>query len=141
MANLLFGHDQTVADWIAKQANGKPFHQPFDAFGLVDATGRLVGGFIFTGFNGHSIELSLAGKAVASRGGMAAVLQYVFVQLGCTRMQMHTRRHHKRVLRQLNKLGMKYEGIARRFYGRDDAVCYALTTDDLDEFKRRWRLT
>lgn len=140
MSNLLFGHDQTVADWVAQQASVPPFHAPYDAIGILDAQGTLVGGFVFNGFNGHSIEMSLAGRGVASRGAMAAVLSYVFDQLKCSRMQMHTRRRHKRVCRQLVKLGMKYEGIARRFYGRDDAACYALTVDDLEAFKTRWRL-
>jgi RimJ/RimL family protein N-acetyltransferase len=142
MSNLLFGHDQAVAEWVARQAGQKPFSAPFNAFGIVDDNGRLTGGFVFTGFNGHNIELSLAGRTVATRGAMAAVLSYVFAQLGCSRMQMHTRcKGAKRVRRQIAKLGMKYEGVARRFYGREDAACYALTIDDLADFKSRWRLT
>jgi hypothetical protein len=142
MSALLFGHDEVVAEWVAKQARGKPFVQPFTAFGLVDGAGRLTGGFVFTSYNGHNIEMSAAGSATVCRSSIAAVVHYVFTQLGCSRVQMHTRCHGaKRVRRQLAKLGMKYEGIARRFYGRDDAACYALTIDDLAQFKARWRLT
>jgi hypothetical protein len=146
MAALLFGHDQAVADWVAQQAKGKPFHAPFTAFGLLDHEGRLVGGYVFTGFNGNSIEMSAAGQATVSRGGIAAVVQYVFGQLGCSRLQMHVSRRKKELLRMLaprrgGKPLFKYEGVARRFYGKDDAVCYALTIDDLAEFQSRWRLT
>lgn len=138
--NLLFDHDQAVADWVSKQANEKPFVQPYTAIGIITPEGRLTGGFVFTSFNGHNIEISLAGKSVASRGAMRGVLHYVFEQLKCSRMQMHTRRNHKRVCKQLVKLGMKFEGIARRFYGKHDAACYALTTDDLEGFKMRWKI-
>lgn len=137
--NLLFGHDMAVAEWVGK-LNGKPFVLFDRAFGLVDADGRLRGGYVFTGYNGDSIELSLAGSAAASRSGMSAVLSYVFDQLQCSRLQMHTRKSNKRTLRQLYRLGLGYEGVAKRFYGREHGVCYALTVDDLPKFKARWRL-
>lgn len=141
MSALLFGHDRAVADWVSGQVNkGKPFHEPFHAFGLL-REGRLVGGFVFTGHNGTSVEMSLAGRATITRGAISALLDYVFRQLGYSRLQVHTKRRHKRVCRILHNGGLKYEGIARRFYGKDDAVVYALTVDDLPEFKSRWRLT
>lgn len=137
--DLLFDHDQTVADWVAGQTNSIPFVSPYTALGLVSA-GRLVGGFVFTGFNGHNVELSLAGRAVIAPKAIRALLHYVFEQLKCSRMQVHTHRRQKRVCRLLHRSGFKYEGIARRFYGRDDAACYALTVDDLPDFKTRWKL-
>lgn len=139
MRSLLFGHDETVAEWVAKQAGARSFVQPFTAFGLVH-DGHLVGGFVFTGFNGHNIELSIAGKQSVSRSAIRALLNYVFEQLKCSRLQVHTRRKHKRVCRLLHRSGFKYEGVARRYYGRDDAACYALTADDLPDFKTRWKL-
>ena len=145
--NLLFGHDKTVAEWVAKQANSKPPVDPYTAFGFVSADGRLTGGAVFTGYNGDTVELSLAGRAMATRGAWAAIVSYAFEQLKCQRLQMHISRRNRRVLRMLagrrgrnSGLGVHYEGIARRFFGKDDGVLYSLTTDDLPAFRARWKI-
>ncbi len=139
--NLLFGHDKTVAEWVAKQAHSKPPIAPFTAFGFLDGQGTLVGGCVFTGYNGDCIELSLAGRGSATRAAMAAVASYVFEQLGCKRLQMHTNRRNKHTLRMLaGRLGVRYEGVARRFFGKDDGIVYSLTVDDLPAFKAKWKI-
>ena len=140
--NLLFGHDEAVAEWVSRQARGKPFHPPYTAFGFVDQTGRLQGGFVFTGFNGDAIEVSGAGGAVTSRSAWRALLNYVFDQLKCSRLQMHTRRSNKRVKRILSheRSGFVFEGVSRRLYGREDGIRYSLTVDDLPAFKAKWKL-
>lgn len=137
---IIVGHDQAVAEWVAGKT-GKPFHPPFVAIGVTGSEGGLIGGYVFTGFNGDSIELSVAGKGVVSRDGWRAVLDYVFGQLKCSRLQMHTSMKNKIVKRTLSKAFPRgFEGIARRFYGKHDAVCFALTVDDLSDFRSRWRL-
>lgn len=143
---ILLGHDTAVAEYVAS-IGGKPFLPPYTAIGALDKTGHLQGGAVFTGYNGNSIEISLAGRGAATRAMMAAVIAYVFGQLKCTRLQMHTNRRNKHVLRMLagrrgpgSGLGVHYEGVARRFYGKDDAVMYSLTADDVVAFRKRWRL-
>lgn len=136
---ILLGHSEAVAEWVAR-ISGKPFHPPYEAIGVVNAQGTLTGGFVFTGFNGNGVELSLAGRGVTGRGAWRAVLAYVFDQLGCQRLQMHTRKSNKAVRTALPKLGIKFEGTARNFYGREHGLTYSLTTDDLAAFKARWRL-
>lgn len=139
--NLLFGHDKTVAEWVAAQAHSKAPTADFTAFGFVNASGALTGGCVFTGYNGTSIELSLAGRAAATRGGWAAITHYVFEQLKCTRLQMHTNRRNKHTLRMLaGRLGVRYEGVARRYFGKDDGIVYSMTVDDLPAFRAKWRL-
>lgn len=141
MSALLFGHDTVVAEWVARQAHSKPPVAPYTAFGFVDSRGTLTGGCVFTGYNGDTVELSLAGRSAATRSGWAAITSYVFDQLGCSRLQMHTNRRNKHTLRMLaGRLGVRYEGVARRFFGKDDGVCYSLTVDDLPAFKAKWRI-
>jgi RimJ/RimL family protein N-acetyltransferase len=137
--NLLFGHDETVAEWVGRVV-GKPFHAPYTAIGIIDREGTLRGGFVFN--NHHdaaSIELSLAGN-VASRSAWRGVLHYVFVQLGCKRLSIHTRKSNKAVRKQAPRLGFKFEGIARSLYGDEDGLCYSLTANDLAPFRSRWKL-
>jgi RimJ/RimL family protein N-acetyltransferase len=139
LTGLVFGHDETIAEWVGKKV-GKPFHKPYTAFGVIDEQGTLTGGFVFTGYNGDGIEMSLAGKGCVTRGAMCAVLDYVFRQQGCKRLQVHTRRSNKQVCRLLRRLcGQEgYEGIARKFYGDEDGIVYALTTPE--KFRERWKL-
>lgn len=136
---IVFGHDETVAKWVGS-ALGKPFHAPYTAFGLIDKDGYLRAGFVFTGYNGDAIEMSLAGGACLTRGAMRAVAQYVFHQLKCSRLQIHTPRKNKRVRKLAPKFGFKYEGVARRLYGEQDAFTYAITSDDMPLLQARWRL-
>ncbi len=145
--NLLFGHDKSVAEWVARQANSKAPTADFSAFGFVDGAGALIGGCVFTGYNGTSVELSMAGRAAATRTGWAAILSYVFDQLGCVRLQMHTSQRNKRVKRMLappigkGGLGVRYEGVAKHYFGRGkDAVVYALTIDEIAAFRAKWKL-
>lgn len=142
MSALLFGHDEAIADWVSRQAKGKPFTQPYTAFGFVDREGRLTGGFVFTGYNGDSIEMSAAGRAVTTREAWRALLNYVFEQLNCSRLQMHTRRSNKRAKKHLapERTGFVFEGISRRLYGREDGIRFSLTIDDLPAFKKRWKI-
>jgi hypothetical protein len=136
---LLSGHDKVVAEWVGKK-NGKAFSPPFSALGVIDCQGTLRGGFVFTGYTNDAVELSLAGRGCASRNVWSGVLDYVFRQLGCSRLQIHTRRSNRAVRRQAPRLGFRFEGIARRMYGREDGITYSLTADDLDGFRTKWRL-
>jgi RimJ/RimL family protein N-acetyltransferase len=136
---ILLGHDEAVASWVGA-ITGKPFHPPFTAIGSIDPEGHLTGGFVFTGYNGSTVELSLAGHGVTHRGLWRAVLAYVFDQLGCDRLQIHTAASNKAVRKLAPRLGFAYEGKSRRFYGREDAFVYSLVRDDLSSFRRRWRL-
>lgn len=139
--NLIFGQDKAVAEWVAAQAHSKAPTADYSAFGFVNSAGALTGGCVFTGYNGTSIELSLAGRSAATRSGWAAITAYVFDQLGCQRLQMHTNRRNKHTLRMLaGRLGVRYEGVARRFFGKDDGIVYSLTVDDLAAFKAKWKI-
>lgn len=136
---IVLNQSEAVAEWVAR-FSGKPFHLPYEAIGITDANGALTGGFVFTGYNGDGIEVSVAGRGIASRSAWRAAVAYVFDQLGCKRLQMHTRKSNAVVRRILPKFGMRYEGTARRFYGDENGLIFSLTTDDLSAFRARWRL-
>lgn len=136
---LLFGHDETVAEWVGK-INGKPFYPPFSAFGVVNGDGRLIGGFVFNGYNGDAIEMSVAGGASLTRTAMRAAMFYVFNQQSCSRLQIHTRRRNKLVRKFAPMIGFRFEGVSRRHYGNEDGLCYSITRDDLPKIVERWKL-
>lgn len=136
---LLFGHDKTVSEWVSVKVK-KQFHEPFTSIGVLNREGTLTGGFIFNDFTGNSIEMSIAGKGVFSRGVWKAVINYVFDQLKCSRLQMRTHRKNSLVKKLAPRLGFVCEGKARNFYGKEDAFVYSLVESDLDTFRSRWRL-
>lgn len=136
---ILFGHDEVVAEWVGRK-NGAPFHQPYSAFGIIDAAGTLKGGWVFTQYTGSAVLISAAGGASVKREALRGLVGYVFEQLGCVRMEAHTRRSNKRTRKQLPRLGFAFEGVARKLYGDEDGLTYSLTIDDLPKFKQRWKL-
>lgn len=136
---ILYGHDPTVAEWVGK-INGRAFEPPYAAFGVIDREGTLTGGCVFTGFNGDSICFSMAGRAALSREALRETIRYVFDQLGCARLETNTRRSNKLTRKHAPRLGLKFEGVARRYYGQEDGIRHSLTIDDLPAFKRRWKL-
>lgn len=138
---LMLGQDTAVSEFVGRIV-GKPFHADAMAstIGVVSPEGRLIGGYVFTGYTGPSIEMSLAGSGVALRSTWGAVLAYVFDQLGCVRLQVHTRRDNARARKQATRLGFRYEGTMRRYYGDCPGLVYSLTADDLPAFRARWKL-
>ena len=136
---ILIGHDQVVADWVAK-AIKKQFCPPYTAIGTVDADGRLTGGAVFTNYTGDAVELSIAGGGVVNRAAWRAIAHYVFEQMGCSRLTIHTSAKNKRVRRMAPKFGFVFEGTARNLYGSVNGLCYSLVRDDISSIKQRWRL-
>lgn len=137
---LLFGHDKTVGEWVGNKVR-KPFLSPFTSIGVLDREGTLIGGFVFNDFTGTSIEMSVAGKGIFSRGAWRGVINYVFEQLKCSRLQIHTSRKNKTIKNIAPKVGFVFEGKSRNFYGENQsALVYSLTTNDLPAFKKRWGL-
>lgn len=129
---------QRVAAYVARFA-GKPFSPPFVAFG-VERDGEVIGGFVFNGYTGPSIEVSLAGRAVISREAWREVLRYVFVQCGCARLGMATPVTNRGACVLARKAGMVYEGPGRRECGAVNSARFSLTVDDLPKFRERWHL-
>lgn len=142
--NLVFGHDQVIADWVSSKTNGKPFVLPCKAFGLVNGDGRLIGGCVFTGINDKTLELSLAGPATFTRSAWRAIISYVFEQNDYSRLQMHVSQRNKPLLRMLapmRKAGVKFENVSECHYGPDhDAVVFSLTRKRLDAFRKKWKI-
>ena len=134
--DLLFGHDKAVADWVGDKV-GKSFSEPYTAFGVIK-DGRLIGGAVFTGFTGDAIELSIAGRGVVCRGLWAAVHNYVFRQLRCHRLAIHTSSENKRVRKMAPHFGFVFEGKSRNLFGKHDGFCYSIVRGDLPALRKKW---
>jgi RimJ/RimL family protein N-acetyltransferase len=136
---ILYGHPEAVAEWVASKV-GADFKPPYSAFGVVDSLGALRGGWVFAHYTGVSVRVSSAGGFSVKREALRELTNYVFGQLGCVRMEAHTRRGNKAVRKQLPRLGFSFEGVAKRLYGDEDGLTYSLTIDDVPAFRKRWKL-
>src|SRR5688500_20014283 len=72
---------------------------PVNAVGLgIVQDEQLIGGFVFSNFTGHNIEVSAAVDRASwvTRGTLDQMFGYPFRQLGCTRITAITREDNKR---------------------------------------------
>lgn len=139
MTVLLFDHDKTVAEWVGSKI-GKPFSDPYTAIGTLGKDGNLTGGAVFTNFTGTAIEISIAGRGVVCRSFWTAAAHYVFEQLKCTRLSIHTSRRNRRIKKMAHKFGFVFEGVSRGLFGKTDGLCYSIIKDDLPALKARRRI-
>lgn len=92
MVDLVYGHNETVAKWVAQQIPGceRGFEKPV-AIGVVDQE-RLIGGTVFHNWNPEAavIEMSSAGSSPKwlSWKMVKAIFGYVFDQAQCQMVVM-----------------------------------------------------
>lgn len=89
------------------------------AVGLVDDAGELVGGIIFTGWNGSDAEVHYYGPRRLTRRTVRLMMQLAAGVLNLNRLTVRTRKAS--MARGVAKLGAVYEGTVRRLYGPTDA--------------------
>ena len=91
------------------------FSEPFEALCTV-RDGRLMAGAVFTGYTGANIDVTIAGEPGAYwRPLLRGMADYVFRQLGCTRMSAMT--EQRKVAKMCLRLGAQTEGRLRDYYG------------------------
>ncbi len=133
MIDLLYGHSQTVADWVARQIPGceRGFLNPV-ALGVVD-DGKLIGGTVFHNWAPEAgvIEMSSAGTSPRwlHPRMLRAIFAYAFDQIGCQMVVMRVSERNERMVRIANRFG--FAGVLiPRLRGRDEAEWIFSLTDD-----------
>ncbi len=129
---LLAGHDVAVAQWAAtKYAAGLPAYVM--ALGIVDDAGNIHGAATLHEFNGSNVELCYWGPSTVTRRIATQIAGICFLGLKVCRVTCRTPRGNKTVVRHLPKLGFKFEGLLRHFYGptkAQDAILFGMTRAD-----------
>lgn len=120
--------DLRVADYVAERC-GTVIQRPFTALG-VEVDGKIVIGAVFNGFNGHSIELTMAGDPRGfTRAFLRRLGRYVFEELGCLRASFTTEQDH--VVNLIHRLGGQTEGRKRNHFGRGrDGIILGILRED-----------
>ena len=129
----LGGADQYVAAWVAQQLDiSLEDWGPCSACGVV-LDGQLIAGVVYNEYrelrHGRTMCASIASISPrwATRKTLRDLFAYPFRQIEVRRLWSTTARRNKNARTVLERLGFKFEGIARRSHdGRQDAAVYGM---------------
>lgn len=119
---IIIGQDAAVAAWLVEIQGCYPLAYNM-AIGLADEAGQLVGGILFTGWNGSDIEVHYYGPGTLTRRIVRLICGLAVKQFDVNRMTVRTRKKH--MSRGCRKLGATFEGTVKRLYGPTDARNHA----------------
>jgi len=125
---LLHGHDDTVAQWVGNRLDGY-FPPPYRAAGIIDAKGVLCGGFVLVWHHNQTAEMSMATTGdVVTHGIAKSFFTWAFDECGVWRLQIRTSKRNRAIKKAAPKLGFRFEGAARDWYGPgSDALVWYMT--------------
>ena len=141
MTELLFGHDDQIAGWVAQRIphmHGKPFVD-FSAIGVTHA-GGLIAGVVYNELypEYRTLQLSMAAESPkwARRGIIKALLHYPFEQLEINKLWTATPHTNERAIRFNLGIGFKREAVLRHHFGpkSHSVICSMLKS----EYRRRY---
>ena len=115
---LLVGSDELVAAHFL-QPRGQEFFKYDRALGIVK-DGELVGSVLFHGWNGANLELSYYGKGTVTAGLFRWIACFIMQEFNPARLTVVTSKRNRRLIRSLQRLGFKIEGVQRCYYGEPD---------------------
>jgi hypothetical protein len=116
--HLVTGQDIRVAEWMFNVSKCRPMLFNL-AVGIEDDVGNLVGGIMFTGFNGSDAEVHFVGVGRLKRRTVRAIFAIALKVFNLNRLTVHTRKEH--MSRGVLKLGAVFECEVRRLYGPTDS--------------------
>lgn len=138
---LLTGFQKYMALWVASRIEGTvPLDfGPFEACGIVDASGQIVAGVVYHGFrraNG-TIEMSVAADTPrwATPGIIRGLLAYPFGQLGVTKAVAMVDPDDARTVRFVTGLGFEREAILKRHVAGQDVAIHSMFRET---WLKRW---
>jgi hypothetical protein len=133
MIDYVYGHDQVVADFVAHLIPHcrRGFGAHAKAIGVID-DGILIAGIVYYNYDPEAAIIEIAGAALPktgwlTRGTIARMYGYPFLQVGCQMVVQRTPADDERLLGMLAAYDYSFVKIPRLF-GRDrDGVVCSLT--------------
>lgn len=139
MNRLLFDHDKIVSDWVGKNLDCE-FTNILAAVGVLGQDGTLIGGSVLHDRTRYDVELSHFGVQTFTPDLVRALAYIVFIHANLSRLSLMIARKKKRVRKAVMKYGFSYEGLRRKFYGKnqgDDGIQYGMLREEC-RFLRRF---
>lgn len=125
---LLVGHDELVAEFVAKLAPiERPVFPPgYRAFGVLNDRNALISGVVFSEYMPQFGTIQLSAASVSSfalsTDIVSSLFGYAFRQLACNRLWARTAVKNVRATRILKHLGFTFEGAMADAYGVGQAA-------------------
>lgn len=117
VTDIIIGQDATVASWLFEVSGCRPMQYNM-AVGLADHQGELVGGILFTGWNGSDVEVHIYAPGQLTRKIVRLIFGLALMHFNVNRVTVRTRK--KSMARGCVKLGAVHEAKIRRLYGPSD---------------------
>lgn len=117
-AGLLFSCDEAIGQWLLKTKN-KPFLKFDRCIGIVN-NNELIGAVLFHGWNGADVELSYYGHYTLTLGILRSIAVFSLEEFDVARVTCITSKRNRHLMKSLQKLGFKVEGVQRCHYGKHD---------------------
>lgn len=124
------------SDGYAIANETSPFNPTKDVVIARVESGELLGGVIFQGYTGASIQIHVAGfhPQWINRDMLWITFHYPFVQLKCKRLVGLVPSSNQKAIAFNTKLGFKEEARVKEIYPSGDLIIMTMTKDDA----RRW---
>lgn len=124
--------DERIAEFVGKELGFGVF-PPWTAMGI-EKDGQIIGGVLLNCFEGKDLHVSVAGRGFG-KNFLQSVGEYVYNQLGCTRMTVQT--EHDSIVRLAQRLGGQIEGRLRDHFGEGrDAVIIGILRGEYRYLKK-----
>ena len=117
---LLFDCDEHVARWLFNFLQCSRHYTYDRAVGLIDPQGGLIGGVLFQNWNGPNVEFSYYGKSTLTLGVTRCLARYILTEFDPARLTAITSKRNRQLMRALQRLGFRLEGVQRCYYGSKD---------------------
>src|SRR5712671_1121969 len=117
-AGLLFNCDEMVGQWLLT-LKGSPYFKFDRCIGIIKGT-DLVGAVIFHGWNGADLELSYYGHSTLTLGIVRSISAFMLEEFDLARVTCITSKKNRHLMKSLQKIGFKLEGVQRCHYGKRD---------------------
>jgi hypothetical protein len=116
---VVLDDQERCAAWAVKKYKLMPGGKWDRVIGVVN-DGVLVGVWMFTSYNGHNAEISFYGNNAVTRGILKVLAHIAVNDLRLSRWTATVPKRPRTMLKKMTKLGFRFEGIQRRFYGPTD---------------------
>lgn len=112
---LVVGKDKEVGAWLFEQVGAEP--RDFDmAVGIADEEGNLMGGFMFTDYDGDTIEAHFYGPGTMTRRAVSALFRIARDGFNARLVIAHANKES--IARGLKKIGATFVGETDNTGGR-----------------------
>lgn len=132
--HLLYGHNETVAQFVADMTGCETGFGACKAIGVLDDDDRLVAGMVFHDWQPGAGLIQISSASTTARWLTAEVrhvmFSYPFDQLGCQMVVLQVSAKNTRMVRIAKAFGFT-PYLIKRMRGRDeDGFVFTLTDDD-----------